>query len=220
MQIARAESGKAKRPRALPRNSLIAISLVAASLISRPAFANVNEGSQIAIFRDGVVSQFDAATNHFDLAGPEQADDSYAPAADSKPLIPLDDEMRQRLAPVPSEGLQGAAPRQQQGPDLLQAKYQWRNMAKLEIAFQILNAVDTAETAICLRKEFCSEANPLLSRNPSTARLIATKALSGVVHYAITRMIFKSDPEAARYWLIGSLVVQGGVVGWNAKTCF
>lgn len=191
-----------------------------AALFAQPAVAEVSQPGDIAMFRNGAVSQFDAATNQFDLAGPRPAAAVYAPSATPQPLASFDDDMRINLVPPQSEERDAAGSSLPKDPDLLQPKYQWRNMAKLEIAFQILNAVDTAETAYCLHKDICQEANPLLSKNPSTGRLIATKAVVGVVHYAITRLLFKSDPEATRYWLIGSLIVQGGVVGWNAKTCF
>lgn len=202
------------------KNYLALVMLSALSLFAQPAFAEVHEFESAALFRDGVIIQFDTVTNQFDLLGRTKSEATFVAPSGSTPLPSNDDAMRVRLAPPPSEEERNTGPKQSKGPDLLQPKYQWRNVAKLEIAFQMLNAVDTAETAYCLHKEICQEANPLLSHNPSTGRLIATKAVSGLVHYAITRMIFKSDPEAARYWLIGSIIVQGGVVGWNAKTCF
>jgi len=86
-----------------------------------------------------------------------------------------------------------------------------------EIAYQVLNAVDTAETIDCLNQDVCHEANPLLGRNPSPGKLIAVKAGTGVAHYAVARFLRYRDPEAARLFQFLTIAIQGGVVAANLR---
>lgn len=86
-----------------------------------------------------------------------------------------------------------------------------------EIAYQVLNAVDAAETIDCLHRDVCHEANPLLGRNPSPAKLIAVKAGTGAVHYVVARFLRDRDPEAATLFQFLTIAIQGGVVAANLR---
>lgn len=89
----------------------------------------------------------------------------------------------------------------------------------LEIAFQALNVVDAVQTVSCLRRNQCSELNPLLGRNPSAAKVIGFKAAGGLAHYLLTRELVKQN-RYWKEWQIGSLVLQAGAVAWNMQRVF
>lgn len=91
---------------------------------------------------------------------------------------------------------------------------------KREIAYQVLNVIDMAQTLDCLDRNICHETNPLLGRNPSAQKLIAVKAVGGALHYAIARALRDRDPDAAKWFQIISIAVQGGVVAANARFTF
>lgn len=99
-------------------------------------------------------------------------------------------------------------------------RVRWKDVKSFEIAFQILNAVDGIETVYCLRRTTCSEGNPIIGRHPPAGRVIAVKAAAGVIHYAITRHLFKHRPEWIKNWAVTTVVLQGGVVLWNLQHCF
>ena len=99
-------------------------------------------------------------------------------------------------------------------------KVEWRDIRKFEIAFQVLNIVDAVETISCLERNRCREMNPLLGHNPSAGKIIAVKAGSGVLHYMITRYLWKNHPSMVDEWAISTTVLQGGVVLWNLQHCF
>lgn len=96
----------------------------------------------------------------------------------------------------------------------------WKEVREFEIAFQVLNAADALETIYCTRRARCDEGNPIIGMHPSAGRIIAVKALAGVVHYAITRHLFKKRPEWVDEWVVTTTVLQGGVVLWNLQHCF
>ena len=96
----------------------------------------------------------------------------------------------------------------------------WKSVRKLEIAYQVLNLVDLAETIICINRNRCEELNPMIGRNPSNGRLVAYKLATGAVHYVVTRHLFNKHPDVLDEWMVGSLVLQGGVVMWNLQHFF
>ena len=93
-------------------------------------------------------------------------------------------------------------------------------LPKLEYAWQALNIIDTAQTAHCLDKGTCEEANPLIGKHPSTGKLIAYKAGMGAMHFGVTRLLQEIAPEWVRPWEIVSVAVQGGVVVANMRFVF
>jgi hypothetical protein len=89
-----------------------------------------------------------------------------------------------------------------------------------ELAYQVLNAVDAAQTVSCLRRDRCVELNPMIGGNPTTARVIAQKVATGCLHYLATRALLAHSPRAARIFEYASIVFQSGIVAWNVRTCF
>ena len=96
----------------------------------------------------------------------------------------------------------------------------WRDVKKLEAAFQVLNIVDTLQTISCLQRRVCHEANPILGKRPGTMKLIGYKLASGALHVGITDLLMKHDQAMVKPWLYATVVVQGGVVGFNMRTIF
>ena len=95
-----------------------------------------------------------------------------------------------------------------------------RDLDRLEIAFQVLNAADFASTEYCMRRGTCHEGNPLFGKSPSTGRLLAIKASEGIVHYALARWMAERDPHGARIFEYVSIGVQGAVVTANLRFVF
>lgn len=95
-----------------------------------------------------------------------------------------------------------------------------RNAGHWEMAYLALSAVDLAQTASCLHRERCSEANPLIGRHPSMGKLVAIRAAGGLAQYGVFRYLNDRDPIKARSWAIGATVVQGLGVGLNARLMF
>lgn len=89
-----------------------------------------------------------------------------------------------------------------------------------EIAYQVLNLADAVETSACLRHAECEEANPILGKHPSDAKLWGVKIGGGILHYIVAKHLNDRDPHAAKVFQIVSLVVQGGVVGANLRMVF
>ena len=90
-----------------------------------------------------------------------------------------------------------------------------------EIAFQMLNLIDGAQTVYCIHiTEQCHEANPVWGRHPSVEKIVGIKLASGVVHYFTTDYLAKHDPKAAAFFQWASIGLQGGVVAWNTKVMF
>ena len=96
----------------------------------------------------------------------------------------------------------------------------WNEIKKLEITYQILSAVDTAETLYFLHHGTAKELNPLLGSNPSPGKVIVFKTITGVLHYAVTCNIYEYNPEYAKYFEYTSIAVQGTVVTLNLRFIF
>ena len=96
----------------------------------------------------------------------------------------------------------------------------WNEIKKLEITYQILSAVDPAETLYFLHHGTAKELNPILGSNPSPEKVVAFKAISGVLHYAVARKIYEYDSEYAKYFEYSSIAVQGTVVTLNLRFIF
>ena len=96
---------------------------------------------------------------------------------------------------------------------------------KREIAYQVLGAVDAAQTCTFIRTGRAVEANPIAvavfgSDQPSCGQVIAFKLVGGALHWVIASEINKRDPEAAKWFQIATIAVQGGVVAANLRFVF
>jgi 16S rRNA C1402 N4-methylase RsmH len=92
-----------------------------------------------------------------------------------------------------------------------------------EIAFQVLNAADAAQTCHIIGRGG-SEANPIaraiIGKRPSCGSIIGFKVVSGLVHYVIADFARDRDPEAAKLFQTITLVIQGGAVAANMRFVF
>lgn len=91
---------------------------------------------------------------------------------------------------------------------------------KWEAGFQVLSAIDAAETIYALESGKASEANPLFGKHPSAAKVIIVKALVGGVHYALVDRMANKNPKGALRVAQVSVMLQGTVVGLNARFVF
>ena len=93
-----------------------------------------------------------------------------------------------------------------------------------EIAYQVLNAADAAQTCYAVSTGRGVEGNPLaravIGQRPSCASIFAFKAANGLLHYVLADAIRDRDPGAAKVFQIVSIVVQGGVVAANMRVVF
>ncbi len=90
-----------------------------------------------------------------------------------------------------------------------------------ELAYQLASALDAAETIYCLRTDpTCEEANPLMGKHPSTAKIILTKAAFGLIHYEFTHRLARHNPRAAMRISQISFALQGAVVALNMRVIF
>ena len=96
----------------------------------------------------------------------------------------------------------------------------WKEIKKLELVYQSLNAIDTIQTIDCLNREKCYEANPFLGKYPSTEKVIGFKIANGVIHYFLTKEIYRRNPKAARTFQYISIGIQGSVVAANMRITF
>lgn len=96
----------------------------------------------------------------------------------------------------------------------------WDQIKKLEITYQVLGAIDTAQTLYFLHNGTARELNPFLGSDPPVGRVIVFKAIAGVLHYNLTCMIYEYNPEYAKYFEYSSIAVQGAVVGLNFRYVF
>lgn len=96
----------------------------------------------------------------------------------------------------------------------------WNDVKKLEVVYQILGVIDTAETLYFLHHDTAKELNPILGSHPTTEKVIAFKAITGVFHYALARKIYEYDSEYAKYFEYSSMAVQGSVVTLNLRFLF
>ena len=94
-----------------------------------------------------------------------------------------------------------------------------------EVAYQVLGAVDAAQTCTFIRTGRAVEANPIAvavfgSDQPSCGQVIAFELVGGALHWVIASEINKRDPEAAKWFQIATIVVQGSVVAANLRFVF
>jgi hypothetical protein len=90
-----------------------------------------------------------------------------------------------------------------------------RDIKRLQIAFQVLNAADAATTLVCLKQDDCQENNPLYGKHPKPIVVIGAKTLVGAVHYYAMRSLSQDYPGLARALGWVTVSIQGGVVGLN-----
>lgn len=94
-----------------------------------------------------------------------------------------------------------------------------RDATRWEVAWQVLNVVDMAQTARCRARNTCTEANPglrlIIGKEPKPGAVIAAKAGFGLVHWLIFTHLRHRDPAAARTAAQFSVALQGGVVALN-----
>jgi hypothetical protein len=95
-----------------------------------------------------------------------------------------------------------------------------KDATRWEIAYQVLNVVDAAQTIDCLKRKVCVEANPLLGKRPSTEKIVGVKSAVGVIHWFLFTKIRKHDPYKARTMARVSVVLQGSVVAANMRFTF
>ena len=91
---------------------------------------------------------------------------------------------------------------------------------KLEVVFQLANALDAIETISCSHKAGCSEANPLFGIKPSTAKVLGIKAAVAGLHYYIYKKRNHIEPKGIRFFEIVSTVVYAAVAGVNVSRTF
>lgn len=95
-----------------------------------------------------------------------------------------------------------------------------KDAIRWEVAYQVLNAIDTVQTVDCLSRHVCTEANPLFGKRPSKEKLIAGKALLGLGHFLLFSKLLGDDPRKARTMARWSVGIQGTVVVANARFAF
>lgn len=91
---------------------------------------------------------------------------------------------------------------------------------KWEAAYQVLSAVDVAQTVYCLDRGTCEETNPLFGSNPKAWKLIAAKVAFGGLHYVLVDRLANKDPKTALRVAQISVALQGTVVVLNARFSF
>ena len=91
---------------------------------------------------------------------------------------------------------------------------------KWEVGYLALSAIDTAQTIDCLHRGECQEGNPIFGKHPKAGKLIATKLLFGAAHFALVNHWNERNPHAALRFVQGSVLMQAGVVGLNARFMF
>lgn len=95
-----------------------------------------------------------------------------------------------------------------------------RDGDRWETAYQVLNAVDVAQTCDFLHRGVGHELNPLFGRNPKCTTLIAAKGAFGIAHWLAYRHVRARNPKIARLMAITSVAVQGSVVALNLRLTF
>lgn len=91
---------------------------------------------------------------------------------------------------------------------------------KLEVVFQLANALDAIETISCSHKAGCSEGNPLFGNRPSTAKVLGIKTAVAGLHYYIYKKRNHIEPKGIRFFEIVSTVVYAAVAGVNISRTF
>ena len=95
-----------------------------------------------------------------------------------------------------------------------------RATGSLVVLVVVASVADDGSTEICLRRGTCIEANPLIGRNPSTAKLAGFKLATAALNYALITEMAKRDPKAARIFGMVSVGVFGGVAAANLRFAF
>lgn len=139
-------------------------------------------------------------------------------AAEKEPSTFVESEFR--LTPAKDQVTEGARAENAVSPTTKHRDPSWEEIKKLEIVYQVLNAIDAVETIHCLSMTNCHEGNPLLGKHPSVLKLIAIKGGGGVLHYVMMRRTFARSPRAARLAEYISIGFQGAVVGANMRIFF
>jgi hypothetical protein len=91
---------------------------------------------------------------------------------------------------------------------------------KWEVGYLTLSAIDAAQTIDCLHRDACTEGNPIFGKHPSAAKLIGAKVGLGLLHFAAFNRLNKRNPRSALRIAQISCVLQGTVVGLNARLMF
>ncbi len=100
------------------------------------------------------------------------------------------------------------------------AREGWRKIIPYEIAWQLLNVLDAAQTIDCAHKPTCREANPLFGSRPSDGTVIGIKGGMAVVHFLLMRHLAHRNWKTARAAEIGTILVQGVIDGLNFRYAF
>jgi hypothetical protein len=98
--------------------------------------------------------------------------------------------------------------------DTLSAANHW------EAAYVALNIIDTIQTMDCIHRDLCEEANPIMGKHPSDAKLIIGKVLLVGIQFAIFERAKAHNPKSAlRVAQIG-VGMTGATVALNARFTF
>jgi hypothetical protein len=92
------------------------------------------------------------------------------------------------------------------------------NAEKWEYGYLALSAIDLAQTLNF--GDDAIETNPLFSKHPKPARIVAAKLAASAIHYTAFRVALSKDRCFARNMAIVSVGVQGGIVGLNLRYTF
>jgi hypothetical protein len=96
----------------------------------------------------------------------------------------------------------------------------WHKIVPYEIAWQLLNVLDAAQTLDCTHRTTCSEANPILGHRPSDGVVIGVKGGMAVLHYLLLRHIAYRNWKTARAAELGTILLQGVIDGLNFRYTF
>jgi hypothetical protein len=88
------------------------------------------------------------------------------------------------------------------------------------IAGLAMSAADAVITDSCLRKNVCTEVNPIYGSRPSTAKLFGMKAGIGAMQWLYFTHLRRKNPAAARSYARTTLVVNAGLVAFNFQHVF
>ncbi|AXK43822.1 hypothetical protein DVR09_15310 (plasmid) [Erythrobacter aureus] len=140
---------------------------------------------------------------------------------------PVDEDFDLALASKEAETAQVMGPKHSSAPHLEMTREEAAKLAgeradrafwKREIAYQVLNAVDAAQTIHFLDKGSAHEANPILGKYPSEKKIIGFKLAAAGAHL-LGSLAFRefTDDETTEMFQVVSVGVQGIVVGWNMQ---
>jgi hypothetical protein len=96
----------------------------------------------------------------------------------------------------------------------------WEQIKKLEITYQTLNIIDIAETMYFLHNNSAIELNPILGKDPSPAKVVGYKTLTGILHYYAAEKLYEYNPRYAKNFEYVTIGVQGAVVALNLRFFF